>query len=194
MRPWRPSKEQLAAAAGKSIPDLIQPGLKVLFAGINPSLYSGAVGHHFARPGNRFWPVLHKAGFTPRLLNAFEERELLRDGIGITNFVARATATAAELDPGEFKQGAALLRQKVLEFQPGFLAIVGVSAYRAGFDRPKAAIGLQSESLGRTQVWVLPNPSGLQAHYQMPEMVALYGSLREAAYGTGPRQPSIKER
>ena len=164
------------------MPDLNQPGLRVLFVGINPSLYSGAVGHHFARPGNRFWPVLHLAGFTPRLLTCFEEEQLPQLGIGVTNFVARATASADQLTPDELLAGAEALSRKVHDFCPAYVAIVGVSVYRTGFRRPRAAIGFQPERLHEAQLWVLPNPSGLQAHYQLPQLVALYGELRVAAF------------
>lgn len=153
----------------------------MVFCGINPGLYSGAVGHHFARPGNRFWPVLHHAGFTPRLLSCFEERELLPLGLGITNLVERATAAADELSPEELRQGVMALRDKMCAYRPVYLAIVGIAAYRIGFGRSKAALGLQPEPLGETSVWVLPNPSGLQAHYQLPQMIGLYGELQATA-------------
>ena len=178
----KPSRAEIESAAGKTVPDLIGPGLRVLFVGINPSLYSGAVGHHFARPGNRFWPVLHQAGFTPRQLSPFEERELLELGVGVTNIVERATASADELSPSELREGAEQLANKVQRFGPAYVAVVGVSAYRTGFGQPKASLGLQPELLGGARVWVLPNPSGLQAHYQLPELVRLYGELRQAAF------------
>ena len=181
--PWKPTKAQVLAAAGRTLPDVIAPGLKVLFVGINPGLYTAAIGHHFGRPGNRFWPVLHRAGFTPRQLRPFEERELLPLGLGITNFVARATAAASELSPDELKAGAAELERKAGEFRPRFVAVVGVQAYRVGFGRPKAGIGFQPETLAGAALWVLPNPSGLQAHYQLPELVWLFAELREAAAG-----------
>src|SRR5919202_564797 len=164
--PRKPTKEEIAAAAGKTVRDVIAPGLRVLFCGINPGLYSGATGHHFARPGNRFWPALHASGFTERQLSPHEERELLKHGYGITNFVARATATAEELTPAEFIAGGRRLRAKVRRYAPRFLAVLGIGAYRAAFNRPQAALGLQSERLGATAVWVLPNPSGLNAHYR----------------------------
>jgi double-stranded uracil-DNA glycosylase len=179
--PWKPTKAQVQAAAGRTLPDVIAPDLKVLFVGINPGLYTAAIGHHFGRPGNRFWPVLHLAGFTPRQLSPFEERELLPLGLGITNFVARATAAASELSPDELKAGAAELERKVGEFRPRFVASVGVQAYRVGFARPRAGVGLQPERLCGAGLWVLPNPSGLQAHYQLPELVRLFTELRAAA-------------
>ncbi|MFQ5995330.1 MAG: G/U mismatch-specific DNA glycosylase [Acidiferrobacterales bacterium] len=183
MRPWKPTKTQLLEAAGKGIPDLIAPDLKVLFVGINPSLYSAAVRHHFARPGNRFWPALHGAGFTDRLLSPFEERELLKHGYGITNVVRRATASASELSRSELTAGGRRLRAKVQRYRPRILALLGVDAYRAAFDRPKAVVGEQREKLGGNNIWVLPNPSGLNAHYQLGDLVQLFRKLGSAAQG-----------
>ncbi|HEV2088247.1 MAG TPA: G/U mismatch-specific DNA glycosylase [Cryptosporangiaceae bacterium] len=179
--PWRPTRQQLAAAAGATVPDLIGPDLKVLFCGINPGLYSGAVRHHFARPGNRFWKALHLAGFTDRLLSPFEEAALLPAGLGITNLVERATATAAELSAEEIRAGAARLERKIGRHRPRFVAFLGMQAYRTSFGRPKAGIGPQPEAIGDTRLWLLPNPSGLQAHYQLPDLVAAFQALREAA-------------
>jgi TDG/mug DNA glycosylase family protein len=176
----RPTAEQVAAAHGKRVPDLLAPGLRVLFCGINPSLYSAAVGHHFARPGNRFWPALHAAGFTDRRLSAFEDRELLARGYGIANLVARATATAAELTEDELVRGARLLRRKVRRHRPRLLAFLGVGSYRTAFGRPEAALGPQPERLAGAAVWVLPNPSGLNAHYQLADLARLFGALRGA--------------
>jgi TDG/mug DNA glycosylase family protein len=178
---YKPSKEEILAAAGKTVPDVIAPDLRVLFCGINPGLYTAAVGHHFARPGNRFWPALHAAGFTDRLLSPFEEHELLKKGYGITNVVERATATAAELAAQEFIAGGKQLEAKVRRFRPRFLAVLGVSAYRTAFAQPKAQIGLQAEPIGETLVWVLPNPSGLNAHYQPRDLARLFSDLRHAA-------------
>ena len=177
----RPTREELAEAVGKTVPDVIAPGLRVLFCGINPGVYSGATGHHFARPGNRFWRTLYEAGFTDRVLWPAEERDLLAAGLGITNLVERTTASAAELGHEELRAGAAGLRTKVVEHRPRWLAVLGVSAFRVGFDRPRAAVGRQSDAIGETGVWVLPNPSGLNAHYQLPELVAAYRRLRDAA-------------
>ena len=177
---YRPSKAELLAAAGKIVPDVIAPGLRVLFCGINPGLYTAAVGHHFARPGNRFWPALHAGGFTDRLLSPFEEHELLASGYGITNVVERATATAAELSMEEYVEGGRLLEIKVRRYRPVFLAVLGVGAYRTAFDRPKAKLGLQPETIGKTSVWVLPNPSGLNAHYQPKDLARLFSELRLA--------------
>jgi TDG/mug DNA glycosylase family protein len=179
--PWKPTPAQLLAAEGQTVPDLIAPGLKVLFCGINPGLYSGAVGHHFARPGNRFWPALHAAGFSPRLLSPFEEEELLPAGYGITNFVRRATATAEQLSAGEIMQGAKALDRKVKRCQPRILAVLGVGAYRTGFARPRAKLGLQAEMIHGTSIWVLPNPSGLNARYQAADLANLFRALREEA-------------
>jgi TDG/mug DNA glycosylase family protein len=179
----KPTPEELRRAAGLAIPDLIAENLSVLFVGINPGLYSGATGFHFARPGNRFWPTLHRAGFTPRQLSPDEGDELLRLGIGITNLVNRTTATAAELGDDELRAGAARLRSTVERHRPRHTAILAVSAYRVAFDRPKAVVGRQDELLAGSQLWVLPNPSGLNANYQLPALVELYGELREAASG-----------
>lgn len=152
----------------------------MLFCGINPGLYSGATGHHFARPGNRFWPALHRSGFTPRLLHPSEQRELLAFGLGITNLVARTTPVAAELTRNELVEGGRLLTAKVATLEPAFLAILGVTAFRTAFQVPIAAIGLQAMTLGFTRVWVLPNPSGLNAHYQLHALAAEFGRLRDA--------------
>ena len=180
-RPFKPTKQQLIEAAGKTVPDVIAPGLRVLFCGINPGLYTAAVGHHFARPGNRFWPALHASGFTARLLSPFEERELLELGFGITNVVSRATATAAELTPADFIKGGRLLLNKVRRFQPRFVAVLGVGAYRSAFGRPKAVVGEQNEVIHGARVWVLPNPSGLNANYQLQHLSRLFRALRLAA-------------
>jgi TDG/mug DNA glycosylase family protein len=181
----QPTRAQLDAAYGRSVPDQIAPNLKVLFIGINPSLYTAAVGHHFARPGNRFWPALHAAGFTPRLLSSYDEHELLAAGYGITNVVDRATATADELAPAEYLAGARRLAQTIRRHRPAVAAFLGIGAYRAAFGKPKAVLGPQDERIGATTAWVLPNPSGLNAHYQLRDLAALYRSLREAAETIG---------
>jgi double-stranded uracil-DNA glycosylase len=181
LTPWKPTRAQIAAANGKRVPDVIAPGLAVLFCGINPGLYSGAVRHHFARPGNRFWPALHRAGFTGRVLTAFEERELLACGLGITNLVERATAAADELSGDELQAGAARLARKVRRLRPRFVAFLGVTAYRTAFDRPRARLGRQAETLESAAVWVLPNPSGLNAHFQIAGLARLFADLRKAA-------------
>jgi TDG/mug DNA glycosylase family protein len=173
-RPDAPSRAALLAARGKTVPDVIAPQLRVLFCGINPGLYSGATGHHFARPGNRFWPVLHRAGFTERVLAPAEEGVLLQHGLGVTNLVARTTAAADELTKDELIAGCRRLQAKVARYRPRIVAVLGVGAYRVAFGRPKAAIGRQDESLGSAAVWVLPNPSGLNAHYQLPQLVRIF--------------------
>jgi double-stranded uracil-DNA glycosylase len=173
----KPTPEEIRAANGKTVPDIIAPNLHVLFCGINPSLYSAAVGHHFARPGNRFWRSLHGAGFTERLLTPFEDGELLQFGYGLTNIVERATARADELDPEELVTGHQQLAAKVQHYRPRFLAVLGISAYRTAFKRPKAIMGQQDESLHEAIVWVLPNPSGLNAHYQLDDLKRVYREL-----------------
>jgi TDG/mug DNA glycosylase family protein len=178
----RPTRAELEAARQKTVADVIAPGLRVLFCGINPGLYTAAIGHHFGRPGNRFWPTLHRAGFTPRLFDPSEELELLPLGYGITNLVARATASARELTNDEVRAGGEILRQKVLTWRPQFLAVLGISAYRVAFHHPRATLGLQPESIGETRVWVLPNPSGLNAHYQSAELVKMFRQLRQVAH------------
>ncbi len=175
--PRRPTQAQLLAARNKTVPDLIAPRLKVLFVGIKPGLYSGAVRHHFARPGNRFWPALHESGFTPRLLSPSEERELLEYGCGITNFVNRATANAAELTEKELRAGANRLTAKIRRYLPRIVAVLGVGAYQAAFGYARVRIGEQPERIGMTRIWVLPNPSGLNASYQLPELARLFRML-----------------
>ena len=180
MRPPRPTRAELAAAAGRTVPDVIGPNLEVLFCGINPGLWSGAVGHHFARPGNRFWPALHLAGFTERQLDPAEEHELLRLGLGVTNLVERASASADDLSPEELRAGARTLEAKVARFAPRFVAVLGIGAYRTGFGRPHARVGPQPEPLAGSGVWVLPNPSGLNAHYDLKALAAAFADLRHA--------------
>jgi len=177
----KPTRDDLAAAAGRTIPDLVGPDLRVLFSGINPSLYSAATGHHFARPGNRFWPALHRSGFTDRLLHPSEQAVLPAAGLGITNVVARATARADELSPAELVEGGARLASLVNRWQPRCLAVLGVTAYRTAFARPKASIGPQDHKIAGVRVWVLPNPSGLNAHYTVDGLATAFGVLREAS-------------
>jgi TDG/mug DNA glycosylase family protein len=180
-KPWKPTKKQLLAATKKTVRDVIAPDLRVLFCGINPGLYTAAVGHHFARPGNRFWPALYASGFTERLLSPFDERELLKSGYGITNVVARTTATADLLTKEEIIAGGKRLRAKVVRYRPRILAVLGLGAYRTAFNQPKAAVGPQEELIGRTRLWVLPNPSGLNANYQAADLARLFRELKEAA-------------
>lgn len=178
-RSVKPTRADLVAAQNKTVRDVIAPGLRVLFCGINPGLYSGATGHHFARPGNRFWPTLHQAGITPRLLHPSEERELLTFGYGITNLVARATATADEIAPNELVAGRRRLESKVKRYQPQVVAVLGISAYRTAFVQKVVALGQQSGQLANAIVWVLPNPSGLNAHYQLVDLVEHFQALRQ---------------
>ena len=185
--PPKPTPEELRAAAGKTVRDLLAPDLSVVFCGINPGLYTAAIGHHFGRPGNRFWPTLHASGFTPRVLSPWEEAELIPLGYGITNVVARATAAADELAPAEFVAGARRLRAKMSRYEPRVLALLGVGAYRTAFARPKASIGLQQETIGTTKLWVLPNPSRLNANYKPKDFVRLFLELRLYAESPGTR-------
>ena len=178
--PGRPSRADLEAARGKSIPDVIAPGLDVLFVGINPSLWSGAVGLHFARPGNRFWRALHEAGFTDRLLSPYEGRELLKRKIGVSNLVNRATASADELDLADYERGARRIETKIRRYRPRVVAFVGMGAYRVGFRRPHARGGRQEERLAGAEIWVLPNPSGRTAGYQMPALARAFRELRRS--------------
>lgn len=178
--PFKPSRAQLVASAGKTVPDVIAPQLRVLFCGINPGLYSGATGHHFARPGNRFWRALHGAGFTARLLSPWEERELLEHRCGVTNLVARTTASADELSAAELVAGRRRLLSKVKRYAPACVAVLGVGAYRIAFARPAATLGRQPEMPGGAVLWLLPNPSGLNAHHQLAELIALFRELRNA--------------
>jgi TDG/mug DNA glycosylase family protein len=173
----RPTPEELQAAHGRRVPDLIRTDLRVLFCGINPSLYSAAVGHHFARPGNRFWKTLYQARFTPRLLAPSEDRMLLDWDLGLTNVFWRATASAAELTPGDYVAGARALRRKLIRYRPRILAILGVEAYRRVSGEPGARVGEQPALFAGCRVWGLPNPSGLNAHYQLPELTDLYAEL-----------------
>jgi double-stranded uracil-DNA glycosylase len=179
--PRRPTPADLAAARDRTIPDVIAPGLRVLFSGINPGLYSAATGYHFARPGNRFWPALHQSGFTPRQLRPDEQEELLGLGLGITNVVARATARAGELTDDELRDGGRKLLAKAESFGPRWLAIVGVTAYRTAFGEARATFGPQAPTAGATRLWVLPNPSGLNAHWTAGSLAEEFGRLRDEA-------------
>jgi double-stranded uracil-DNA glycosylase len=176
--PFKPTKAELAAAVHLTVPDLIADGLDVLFCGINPGLYTAAIGHHFGRPGNRFWPALHGAGFTPRQFSPWEEHELLSIGIGITNMVKRTSATAAEVSAEEFVRGGERLTRVVTQHASCVVAFLGIGAYRTAFARPKAALGLQPERIASSALWVLPSPSGLNANHQLGDLIALFGALR----------------
>jgi TDG/mug DNA glycosylase family protein len=179
--PSRPSPADLAAAAGRVIPDVIAPDLDVLFCGINPGLWSAATGHHFARPGNRFWPALHRGGFTPHQLRPDEQEQLLGYGLGITNLVERGSARADELTSEELVTGGAVLEAKVREYRPRCLAVLGTGAYRVAFGDRRAKVGPQPARIGGTPVWVLPNPSGLNAHYSLDALASAFAKLREAS-------------
>ncbi|MGW3076800.1 MULTISPECIES: G/U mismatch-specific DNA glycosylase [unclassified Kitasatospora] len=179
----KPTAEQLLAAKDGTIPDVSGPGLRVLFCGINPGLWSGATGHHFARPGNRFWPALHRSGFTPRQYRPDEQQELLALGLGITNVAPRTTAKADELTAEELREGGAALRERVLRLRPRVLAVLGIGAYRTAFGQRRAVLGRQPEGIGDTEVWVLPNPSGLNAHYTLDGLAEEFRRLREAVDG-----------
>ncbi|MET8357525.1 G/U mismatch-specific DNA glycosylase [Micromonospora sp. NPDC005171] len=175
----RPTAQEVAAAAGRGLPDIIGPGLRVLFCGYNPGLYSAAVWEPFARRGSRFWPALHGAGFTDRQLHSWERDELLRQGLGITSLSDRATARAAELTSEELVAGVTGLAVKAERYRPLWVAILGVTAYRIAFARPKAGLGPRPDLLGPTRVWVLPNPSGLNAHFPLPALTAEFAKLRQ---------------
>src|SRR3989454_10647564 len=179
-QPFKPTKDQIAAAAGKTVPDVIAPNLRALFCGINPGRYTAAVGHHFARPGNRFWPALHKSGFTDRLLSPFDERELLKNYLGITNVVSHATASASEVTKEDFVKGGRILRRKVSRYRPRIVAVLGIEAYRKAFGCVNVEIGEQEETIGEAKLWVLPNPSGLNANYQLKDFTRLFRKLRKA--------------
>ena len=190
-KPWKPTKEQLLAATKKTVRDVIAPELRVLFCGINPGLYTAAVGHHFARPGNRFWPALYAGGFTERVLSPFDERELLKSGYGITNVVQRATVSADMLTKAEMIAGGERLRAKVLRYRPRVLAVLGLGAYRTAFNQPKAIVGRQEDRIGQTVLWVLPNPSGLNANYQAPDLARLFCELRDSIHRSIPCAESV---
>jgi double-stranded uracil-DNA glycosylase len=177
----KPTRAEVAAAHDKLLDDVIAPDLRVLFCGINPGLYSAATGHHFARPGNRFWPALHRSGFTPRQLHPSEQRILPRYGLGVTNVVPRASARADEVTAAEMVEGGIVLTGKVRQFRPAWLAVLGIGAYRTAFGRKNVHIGRQPDVIGKTGLWVLPNPSGLNAHFQLPDLAVEFGRLRQTA-------------
>lgn len=181
--PAKPSKDDLQAAYGKTVPDLVRPDLAVLLCGINPSLWSGAVGLHFATPGNRLWPTLHASGWTPRRLMPWETDEVLAAGLGITNLVPRATARAEELTDDELRAGLPRLVALVERVQPTWVAFLGLSSYRVATGERRATVGPQERTVGPSQVWLLPNPSGLNASWQLPRLAEAYAQLRLAATG-----------
>jgi double-stranded uracil-DNA glycosylase len=178
--PWKPTRAQQIQSLRRRVTDVIADDLDVLFCGINPGLYSAAVGHHFAGPGNLFWGVLHTTGFTPRLLTSFEEDEMLTYGYGITNMVPRASAQADDVNKDELRAGARTVRRKVLKHKPRFLAVCGLVAYRTGFERTKAQPGLQDDTIGSTKLWLLPNPSGLNAFHQPAVLNQLFSDFHTA--------------
>lgn len=178
MKNFKPTKEDLRDATNRTTEDLIDYNLKVLFCGINPGIWSGATGFHFAKPGNRFWKALHLGGFTDRILQPSEEHELLENGYGITSFCKRTTARADELRVEEYIEGGKVLMRKIRKFNPQMLAVLGIGAYRTAFQKPKAKLGLQAELIGKTRVWLLPNPSGLNAHYQLKDLAKLFAELK----------------
>ncbi|MEZ4417965.1 MAG: G/U mismatch-specific DNA glycosylase [Gemmatimonadota bacterium] len=181
------TRAELEAARSLTVPDLVGRGLRLLFCGINPGLWTAASGAHFAHPGNRFYKALHGAGVTEELLDvragfdAKSRTALTRKGIGITNLVMRTTARADELDPEEFRAGAVVLEGKVRRWKPRVLAFVGLGAYRTGFERPGARVGEQDHRIGDTRIWALPNPSGLNAHYSLDDLAQLYGEVADAS-------------
>lgn len=181
MATFKPTKRDLLAARSQTNEDLIGHDLKILFCGINSGLYSAATGYHFARPGNRFWKAIHLAGFTERQLDPSEEHELLGLGYGITGFCKRATATASELSKQELIDGGQHLVKRVEKYRPRILAVLAMTAYRTAFHKPKAALGKQQETFGDTKIWLLPNPSGLNANYQLPDFVRLFSELKAAS-------------
>ena len=174
----RPLPADLVAARQRTLEDVIAPDLRILFVGINPGLWSGALGFHFAKPGNRFWKAIHLAGLTPTLLTPDHQRDLLRYGIGLTNVVNRTTAVASELTADELRLGATVLQAKIRQFKPAKVAFLGLSAYRVAFGQPKAVVGRQELSVGGSEAWVMPNPSGLNAHYQLADLAAVYSALK----------------
>ncbi|MCD2193207.1 G/U mismatch-specific DNA glycosylase [Actinomycetospora endophytica] len=182
----RPTRAQLEAARDELLPDVLpgpgDPPLEVLFSGINPGLVSAYTGHHFARPGNRFWPALHAGGFTPRLLAPAEQGELPALGLGITNVAPRATARADELSDAELTAGGERLRALVATTRPAWLAVVGIVAYRVAFADRAAVVGPQEPRIGDTRIWVLPNPSGLNAHYTPAALGEAFAALHRAVH------------
>lgn len=178
MKNFKPSKEDLRDAINRTMEDVIDYNLKVLFCGINPGLWSGATGLHFAKPGNRFWKVLYLSGFTERILHPSEEHELLEKGYGITCFCERTTARADELTKEEIIEGGRILVKKIEKYKPQILAVLGITTYRTAFQHPKAKLGLQPEKIGGAEVWLLPNPSGLNAHYQADDLAELFREVR----------------
>ncbi len=178
---FHPTKKELEAARHKTVKDIIRPGLNVLFVGINPGLYTAAIGHHFGRPGNRFWPALNASGLLKNPLTPYDSARLLDSSLGITNIVSRTTARADELTHKELREGAKELTLKILSYRPRQVAFLGLGLYRDAFDRPKAQVGLQEERIGTSRLWVFPNPSGLNAHFQVRDYARLFRRLKNNA-------------
>ena len=187
----RPTRADLLSAYDRVIPDLVGPGMRVLLVGINPSLYSGWTGRHFARPGNRLWRTLHEAGFTDRIVHPAQTDAIVAAGLGITNLVARATARADELSREEVVAGLQPLRRLVRRHRPAYVAFLGISTYRVAFGAPRAVVGPQPVPFEGAGVWVLPNPSGLNASYQQPQLTAAYAALRFAIMQKTPSNPKV---
>jgi TDG/mug DNA glycosylase family protein len=179
MERYKPTRQDLIEAINKKVPDVITPHLKVLFCGINPGLYTAAVGYHFARPGNRFWPALYEGGFTPRLLYPEENAELLEYGYGITNLVEKPTLQAGELTKDELIDGRVEFEKKIAIFKPNWVAILGLQAFRIAYDK-KARLGKQDFLIGESKVWVMPNPSGLNAHFLPKDWARLFREFKKA--------------
>lgn len=177
----KPTRADLEAARGLTVPDVIRPGLRILFVGINPGLYTAAIGRHFGRPGNRFWPSLNASGLLKSPLTPYESERLLESDLGITNIVARATATADELTREELRAGAKTLARKILRYKPRHAAFLGLGLYRDAFDRPDAGLGPQEETIGATRLWVFPNPSGLNARFQVPDYARMFRRMGRLA-------------
>lgn len=177
-----PSKEELKKTATKTVGDLIQPDLRVLFVGINPGLYTAFTGFHYAWPGNRFWPTIYAAGFTDRLLKPSESAEMLKYGYGMTNVVSRASISASELSKEEYREGGKILVEKIKKYKPEWVAFVGIQAYREAFDKPKAKVGKQPDLIEGSRVWVLPSPSGLNAHYKPADFARVFSELKKSLF------------
>lgn len=182
------TRAELESFRGATLPDLLGDTVRLLFVGINPGLWTAAVQAHFGRRGNRFYPALYRAGIVDRLIdasNGFTEadrKHLVERGIGITNLVAGATARADEIDTAELVAGSRSLERRVSAVRPDVVAILGITAYRTAFARPRATAGRQAEDLGGAQLWVVPNPSGLNAHARLDDLAKAY---REVALAAG---------
>ncbi len=179
---WKPTKAQVAAATRNRVADVIDYDLDVLFVGINPGLYSAAVRHHFGRPGNRFWPALNLSRFVPegQEFLAFDDWRLPEIGLGITNLCPRASARADELSKPELERGARTLARKIVKYRPRFTAFLGITSYRTAFHEKGGQVGRQEKVIGESAIWVLPNPSGLNAHFLLPDLANLFDDLKTA--------------